>query len=449
MTYFKKTLLWIIVMVAVVGASYLDFEKTRIDEKERDEATRLFPFDAVNILALTLEKEGRILELERWDDGWRIVSPITTDADDKAVETFLGYVLDSRNDADYVLDPDPTPERLAEFGLVKPRSRVTIKVGRELTPYTLTFGDRAPTMGVAFAQLEGDKAVYRVLADAQAEADKDAYYFRDKRALKIDPVAIDQLSVKWDGGNVLVKMPDNGRWTIEKPVKAAADHVRVFELLAAFTSTEIKEFTDLPVDADPAFGLTDPKAVMLIWAEGDGEPTIRLAIGARDPAKRGYYCSVTGHEGVIVLSEESVNALPRKASDLRNRELFAIDESLLRRIEIKNANSVVTLVLDKDKDWRKGGDQGEKVDFQRVKEFTDQLIQVRIVDFVENRNISFSEYGLSPPLMEVALWLDGEKEPHRLKVGHQDPTGALRYGRTGDEAILLERGIVQTLTTYF
>ncbi|MBF0169724.1 MAG: hypothetical protein HQK87_01320, partial [Nitrospinae bacterium] len=44
MTYFKKTFLWIIAAVALVGISYLDFEKTRIEEQEKDEATRLLPF---------------------------------------------------------------------------------------------------------------------------------------------------------------------------------------------------------------------------------------------------------------------------------------------------------------------------------------------------------------------------------------------------------------------
>ncbi|MBF0170066.1 MAG: DUF4340 domain-containing protein, partial [Nitrospinae bacterium] len=390
-----------------------------------------------------------VIELERWDDGWRIVAPVKGDADDAQVEKFLGYVIESRNDAEYVMDADPSPERLTEFGLDVPKNVVTLKVGKELTPYTLEFGDRAPTMGVAFARLKGQRQVYRVLADAQAEADRDLYYFRDKRALKIDPVGIDQLSLTWDDQQLLVKMPDNGKWTVEKPVKATADHMRVFELLSAFSTAEVKEFTDRPATADPAFGLDAPMAKMLIWVAGDGAPTIQLAVGKRDPAKRGYYCLVTGHEGVVVLSEETINALPRKPSDLRNREIFPFDQTLVRRIEIRTASSQVALVMDKESEWRRGGDAGEVVEFQKVKEFTDELAAVKVVDFVEGGATRRSEVGLTPPEMELVVWLEGEKEPHRLTVGHRDPTGALRYAGLGDEVVTIERRFAQALVSYF
>lgn len=97
-------------------------------------------------------------------------------------------MTDSRNDAEYLMDEDPTPERLAEFGLKDPKVSVTLKAGKELTPYTLVFGDRAPTKGVAFARLAGQKPVYRVLAYARAEADKDSHYFREKKCCTLAPL---------------------------------------------------------------------------------------------------------------------------------------------------------------------------------------------------------------------------------------------------------------------
>jgi hypothetical protein len=449
MAYFKKTFIWIIAMVAVVGLSYLDLEKTRLDEKQKDEATRLFPFTPIEVLSVTIKKDDRTIDLERWDNGWRIVAPVVTDADNEAVETFLSYVTDSRNDAEYVMDPDPTSDRLKEFGLEKPTTSVTLRVGRELTPYTLVFGDRAPTMGVAYAMLEGETAVYRVLAYARAEADKDIYYFRDKRALKINPVSIDQLSLIRGKERILLKLPDNGKWTIEKPFKATADHVRTFTMMAAFTNAEISEFIDMPEGGDKAFGLDKPMAQMMIWAEGDGEPTIRLSIGKREPEKRGYYCSVTGHDGVVVINEEAINALPFSANDLRNRELFAFDKSLIRRIDIKRASSKVSLALDVDSEWRKNGDQGEIVDFLTVKEFTDELVDTRIADFVDGGERQHQKLGLDPPVMEVRLWLEGEKNPKTLMVGYRDPSGAYMYARSAAEVVMIDRRIERVLTTYF
>ena len=196
MRYFKTTFIWIIVLAAIGGYSYLDYEKTRVEEIKKDEETRLFPFYPKNVLAIVLKKENSFIELERWDEGWKIVKPLEAKADDEAVEKFLGYVTDARNDAEYVMDYDPSPERVAEFGLTNPTVSVTLKTGKELTEHTILFGDRAPSKGVAFAQLKGEKTIYRVLAYARAEADKDALYFRDKTVLRIVPVMIDQLVIQ-------------------------------------------------------------------------------------------------------------------------------------------------------------------------------------------------------------------------------------------------------------
>jgi hypothetical protein len=131
--YFKKTFLWIIALVVLIGYNWLEVENTRIETEAKEEATRLFPFDAIEVLSITLRKEGQTLDLERWEDGWRIVAPVKAPADSEAVDKFLGYVLDSRNDSEYVMDSDPTEERLAEFGLKDPVNSVTLRVGRDLT----------------------------------------------------------------------------------------------------------------------------------------------------------------------------------------------------------------------------------------------------------------------------------------------------------------------------
>ena len=159
MRYFKKTFIWIIILVALAGYSYIDFESTRLKEVEKKEATRLLPFSTNEILSVTIKKEDRVLELERWEEGWKIIAPIKAMADSDTVEKFLGHMTEAKNDSDYVMESDPTPERLVEFGLSKPTLFVTLRAGKELKPHTLVFGDRAPTMGVAFAQLEGKKSI--------------------------------------------------------------------------------------------------------------------------------------------------------------------------------------------------------------------------------------------------------------------------------------------------
>ncbi|MDH4183576.1 MAG: DUF4340 domain-containing protein, partial [Nitrospinota bacterium] len=433
---FKTTFIWVIVLSAVAGLSYMDWEKTRVDEERREEQSRLFKFQPPEVVAITLEKEGSAIEIERWEDGWKITKPVNTKADSAAVEKFLNNVVQSRNDADYVMDPNPTTERLEEFGLANPSVTLTMKVGKDLTPHTVLFGDRAPTMGVAFARVKGDVPVYRVLADSRSEADKDVYYFRDKTVLRLNPIMVDQLSIIRQGSVIRLKLPDGGHWVIEKPMVARADHNRVFEFMGGFYNAEAKEFIEETKSNLEKYGLDNPMASLSFWQAGDSEATVTLNVGGRNPEKRGYYASMSDRENIFLLGEELVNAIPRAAQDLRSRQVFYLDNDRLERIEIIQPGKSAVLVRDMEKEWHRDSVKGEKVEFNLVKEFMDGLASVTVKDFVNDNPKNLNEYGLDQPSAQILLYLESNPTPLRLSLGSKAPTGYI-YGQSGDEKSIL------------
>ncbi len=451
MKYFKSTFMWIIILVAVAGYSYLDFEHTKVEEERRDQETRLLKFSPGEVVSITINKEGSEIEIERWEEGWKIVRPVKAKADSDEVEKFLGYVTESRNDSDYVMDSNPTPERLAEFGLANPSLRVTLKVGKELKPYTLIFGDRAPTMGVAFAQLVGHKPIYRVLADARAQADKDVHYFRDKSVLRVQPVMLDQWVIRRKDTSIRVKLPDTGKWEIEKPFKARADHNKIFEVLGVFANAEVKHFIDETKDNIAKYGLDKPSIEMLFWLSGDVEPTVKLTVGDRSPEKRGYYVAMSDRDNVFILEEEVINAIPRHMNDVRNRELFFFERDQLKRIEIRKPKKSIVLVKDMEKEWRRNNESGEKVDFNLVKEFLGDLLDSRIEEFVSDDENNLGQYGLEEGGIALLIWPEGSSVPFSLNVGRKMPTGGQVYARSGAQrgVLALDERVKRILTTYF
>ncbi|MDH5541670.1 MAG: DUF4340 domain-containing protein [Nitrospinota bacterium] len=452
MRYFKNTFIWIIILVGIAGYSFIDKERLRMEEVAKDEATRLLPFEPIEVLAAEIRKEGEVsLELERWEDGWKIVKPIEAKADNEAVEKFLDNVLESRNDADYVMDTDPSPERLAEFGLSNPKLFLTLKVGKELTPHTVVFGDRAPSMGVAFAQLEGEKPVYRVLANTRAEADKDEHYFRDKSVLRINPIMVDQLAINTPKMNLRVKLPDEGKWVLEKPLKARADQNSIFEIMSAFANTDVKEFIEETKENKGKYGLDNPSTELMFWISGDSNPTVRIQVGKRSPEKRGYFVSMSDRENIFLLEEEVINAIPRNPNELRSKELFFIEQENIKRIEIKNAKKTIVLLKDVDKEWKRDKQGGEIVDFKMVKEFLDDLAEVKIEDFLQVDSKGLAEYGLNSPSIQLFLWEEGRTVPFSLSVGKKTPTGNQVYASSGlsSEVLVLNDYIQQVLKTYF
>lgn len=454
MKYVKSTFIWFIVLVAVAGYSYLDLESTKMEEAKKEEEAKLLPFNTLEVLTLTIENDDsndKSIELERWDDGWRIVKPIEAKAHSGAVEKFLKNLAASRNDADYVMDPDPTPERLVEFGLANPAVRVTMRVGRDLKPYTVQFGKRAPTMGVAYARLEGRKAVFRVLADARSEANKDMLYFRNKTVLRINPVLVDQFSITRPEGYILAKLPQDGKWGLEKPVKARTDYNKVFEFLGALANAEISEFTEETKANISTYGLDKPTISLVFWKHGDSEPTVRLDIGKRSPEKRGYYCAMSDRDYVFVLPEETINAIPRHADDLRSRDLLYVEKEKLKRIEVHgDGGGWLVLVKGVDNEWRLGDEKGEKVDFNLVTDFIDEMTGARIKEFVTSNLKGLGKYGLEPAVAQLLFWTEGSTAPVSLKVGKKAPSGYV-YAFAGAENMVLtvDERVKRLLQTYF
>jgi hypothetical protein len=447
MKYFKKTFLWIIILAALAGYFYLDVETTKKKETKKEEASRLLPFKPSEVLELELKKGDGIIVVQRWEDGWRIEKPIKVKADSKAVEKALSYITQSRNDADYVMDENPTQERLAEFGLINPQLEVTLRIGKTLTPYTLIFGERAPTQGVAFAILKGSPKVYRVLADARAEADQSLYYFRDKTIFRTEPNMVDKVEIVKDNKKVRCELPmeEEGKWEIVSPVKARADMIKIIEIVAKFKNSEIKEFIDEEPKDLKAYGLFPVKTKLSIWLSGDESPTETIFIGERDKKKRGYLAKLEKKDNVFLIEEDMVDLLPDDAEDLRERSVLFFEEGKVNKIEVKypDREMVVIKTPPPDIEWKTLKPREEIFDVNIIKEFFNRIKEFKIKEFISEGHEGLKTYGLDSPAIKLLIWEEGNKSPHELNIGNISSQGDGIYAWTGeqDTIVLLDNKI--------
>lgn len=449
MRYLKKTFILIIALVAIGGYTMLDFKSTKIAEQKKEEASRLLPFTADQVLSFTIKKDTGTIELERWEKGWKIVSPIKAMAKNETVEKFIFEVAESRNDSEYVMDANPSPERLTEFGLTVPSIVLTLRVGKDLKEHTILFGNRAPMMGVAYAQLEGKKPVYRVNADCRGEADKDAYYFRDKSVLTLNPVMVDQVAVTWEGSPMLFKLSDDGIWKVEKPINARADQKKLFEFMGTFTNAEIKEFISEKKEKLASYGLDKPSAVLKFWLSGDSEPAVQIDIGKRSPEKRGYYCAMSDRDAVFILEEKAVDTIPRGADEMRSKQLFFYESEKLKRIEVRSAAKSVALLKDTENEWRIGTIKGNKAEFSLVNDFIEELGNFETKEFVSNDLRDMRQYGLDPAAIQVQMWLEGSSAPITLTLGKTTPAGYVyAFSTTGKSILTLDERTKRVLETF-
>jgi hypothetical protein len=453
MKYFKKTFLWIIILAVLAGYFYLDVETTKKKEIEKEEAARLLPFKPEEVVELELKKGDTTILLQRWEDGWRIEKPIKAKADSRAVEKALGYITQSRSDADYVMDENPAQERLAEFGLINPQLEVTLKVGKAMTPYTLIFGDRAPTKGVAFAVLKGIPKVYRVLADARAQADQELYYFRDKTIFKTQPVMVDKVEIMNGDKKIRCELPMEGRWGIVSPIKARADMIKIIEMISKFKDTDIKEFIEEEPKDLKMYGLSPFKTKLSIWLSGDDKATETLFIGDRDKKKRGYYARLDGKDNVFLIEEGMADLIPEDAEDFRDRYIIFLEEEKVNKIEVKYPDREIIVVKTPDFEWKMQKPKESEFDFNVIKEFLKEMKGFKVEKFIAAQGLSpdLRKYGLEHPAMKLLIWEDGGTVPHELHIGNADSKGEGIYAWTAEQdgVVLIDEKVREVIKASF
>ncbi len=317
MSFFKKTLFWVIVLIALAGGFFFFDEKQQTLKEAKEADLKLLPHSAKEVSAFWIgASEGRQrIEAKRLAEGWQITQPLATKGDDKVIDKFLGNVVGARKDA--VLFTAAEHGKLAELGFGANELEMGIQSSGGET--VIVFGEKGPTLNVAYVMFKGRPEVYRVHADLRKEAAKELLALRDKTILEFDPVKMQRLEIlRRDGPKVVIEQ-DRGRWNMLAPVAGRASMSKVLELLYAIRNGEIKAFADEdPGDLTP-YGLAAPRLQVVIRQEQKDSPFI-LTIGERDRPRRGYFARTNLMKKVFDVDEELVNAILLGADQLAETE---------------------------------------------------------------------------------------------------------------------------------
>ena len=153
MNFGRKTVFWLIVLIALCGAFYLFEQKAQNNHRAEVASLRLFPITVEDIAEFWIRHNTKDLELRavRGREGWRLIGPISVKGDQEAIEKLLTNVITARKDA--VLFAQAEPAKLIELGLEAPELEIGFKAkGEEIV---IAFGTSGPTHNVAYAMIRG------------------------------------------------------------------------------------------------------------------------------------------------------------------------------------------------------------------------------------------------------------------------------------------------------
>jgi hypothetical protein len=268
--------------------------------------------EADQVIDITLtDSEGQTIRLAKTDGDW-----VLPEADDYPVQAEnVSELLDKivQLTADRLVAQ--TRSSHARLGVAEDdfQARIDLEL-EDGTQQTLYVGT-SPTFGVAHVRVEGQDEVYLVSNLSAQDASVQATAWVDRTYFTAPREQIVALTLENPNGQIeFMKVGEN--WMMEdQGPDETVDQDSLANLLNRVSTVAMVR--PLGTDEKPAYGLSDPRAVVVltVQTEDEGRETHTLRVGAQDPEGNTYVLASSDSPYFVRVSEFTVQDLVEKGRD--------------------------------------------------------------------------------------------------------------------------------------
>ena len=373
---------------------------------------------------------GDITTLKKSGEGWQLVDPVKTRADESRVSGIaanLGIVTVKRM-------VDENASDLKEYGLSDPKIDVAFKAAGDKDFTHLLIGEKSPT-GDLFAKRGHDTRVFTIFSNEEQSYNASTFDLRDKTLIKFDRGKVDGIEVIGDGKTVQM-VKEGGEWKLVRPLKARTDFALVEEVIGQLQSAQMKSIvaTD-PTPADlKKYGLDKPSTTIDLHM-GSARATLLLGGKAEEGST---YVRDASKPAVMTMDGAFAGDLKKDADRYRRKDVFEFRAFNANRLEVTRpgANGQTVVVFEKVKGqgdsapekWRRVSPNPADIDREKMEGLLSKLANMRAASFTE----STAKTGLDAPAMTVLVKFEDGKKEERVPFGKAgDAVYALRPGEPG------------------
>lgn len=252
-----------------------------------------------------------------------------------------------------------------------------------------------------------------------------------------------KLAITFDGKETVVEREPGKPWRVTAPVKSPADKLVIDAAISQLHSAKFKDTLDETPDEATLkkYGLDHPAFTIEAFIRGDdGQLTraVRLEGGIENTFDGSIYMRRNGEPAVYSAPGGVRYALAKNTFDLREKQLFAIDEPKLTKIAVKARANAFTLERDKDKHWAFTAPSADLADATQVTGMLAAMAGEKAQQFPDDTPENRAAFGLDQPLVDATLTTD-EGKTIRFRVAKGGTPEAV-YGlrEDADGAILAE-----------
>ncbi|MGD0999135.1 MAG: DUF4340 domain-containing protein [Candidatus Brocadiia bacterium] len=425
-------------LVSVAPVSLLEKASERVNDL-RDKAALRFDKTAVTRVDLVraggstaLTAGGTALALSREATGWRLAGAVEDDADAAAVARLLDALAALRVGADdFIADGDDS--RAAEFGLDKPRFKLSVLEGQ--TSLALLLGaDVKDHPDKCYARREGGVSVFALDKQAADGLMKSAADLRSRVALDFnaDQVTAITIAPAADPGKpaqTIRLVHSKDPWTMEEPAGVTVDPERAVLFLNDLHNLEVTDWVDNPPPERLAeCGLAAPQMTITLQTQPDAAPdTLRFG----KPADKPETCYARrGDQGpILIVPAELLASLAVGPLLFVSRTMLEFNKDEAVAVRIVRPDGAVALEQ-RDNRWMVVEPAPGEANRARVENLLYGLAFLDAKRVEAEKTQSLAAYGLDAPRIQVTVSLKPAETP---KPGQPAAPPALKTVLIGKE----------------
>lgn len=418
----RTTVIMLVVCLGLFGYIKFFHSKQLTTDEKMERRNRPVKVNRDKVSAITLRNGEGTFEFVKRDGNWFLDAPVK----DRAESSTVAALFTSAEGINWspVQGVEDEKESLKQFGLGKGDLSIKLSGEKGLDEYNedatsleILAGKDSAVEGRVYFRIEGAKTAYLGPKDLRDNAAKGIKDWRSRSLSDITASQVSKISLKTAKGELeLEKQGLN--WVFTKPFKARGDNQQITDMVADALTARIEEFITDSKDLG-AFGLTEPRATLTIFAEGEAQPVV-LQVGNPKPVKADepkadepkpaedpkepklpthVYVKLSTRDGVVTVPLAIESLIAKQPNDLRDQSLMRVQSDIVDRISIEAPGREKIVLGRSGEEWvRKfDGKKDEPVNVGAANKLLNTLVTSKVSRLVADMASDLKGFGLDQP----------------------------------------------------
>lgn len=390
----KKTAFLLLIFIGLLAYVYF-FEvlgsKRKHENQQKEE--KILQVDRENTARLELLPANIVIE--RRDAGWKILSPVATDADQAAIDaiiTDLGGLKKGR----FVSD---NPVDFKKFGLMPFQAALVIQ-GQDGKRDSLLLGHKNLDSTQVFFRNSESQNVYLIPASLLNHVSSSPYDLREKAVIKFKKDEISRILIQNQNQIFSCAKHSAGDWYLEHPIQERCDQDRIDSILDKLELSRISAFVSERPDNLSRYGLLTPGlSVSLFDSNRVNQKT--LFVGKSQADK--FYARDDSRSQIFMVDSSLVSGLSPGLFDLRDKTIVSFDHDSIVEIEIKYHSSKFHCIKDSANKWIMLEPDSGLAKPWKISTLLYDINDFKIAGFIDKPVRGDDGYGFKTPAIELIL----------------------------------------------